>query len=153
MTTRLTKEIQIMIVTQLACYTRPSDVRDMVEKEFGVVLPLTTVDYYDPSRVDTNVGPKWRALFAETRKQYMTELARVPIMHKAYRMHQLQRALEKEWSRENTVGVRDTLKQAAEEEGGIFTNRREFTGAGGKDLPAATVTVRFVDAAGQAVTP
>jgi hypothetical protein len=149
-TRRLTKEMKVMIVTQLAMFARPSEVRDLVEKEFGYAPPLTTIDFYDPTRVDTEVSQVWRALFETTRATYMTECARVPITHKAYRFWQLQRALEKEWARENTVGVRDTLKQAAEEEGGIFTNRREFTGAGGKDLPVATLSVQFVEAPGAA---
>jgi hypothetical protein len=126
----------------------------MVEKEFGFAPPLTSCLYYDPtSRADVDLAPKWRQLFETTRASYLTEVSRVPIMHKAYRMHQLQRALEKEWDRENLVGVRETLKQAAEEEGGIFTNRREFTGAGGKDLPIAALTVQFVEAGRPAVTP
>jgi hypothetical protein len=144
---RLTKEMKIMVVTELACFTAPSDVRDKVEKEFGYrIANLSTLGFYDPTTAQgEELGLKWRQLFEKTRATYLNDVGRVPVMNQAYRAHHLQRALEKEWARENTVGVRDTLKQAAEEEGGVFTNRRELTGAGGKDLPIAALTVTFVE--------
>ena len=137
-----------MIVTMLACYEKPSDVRDMIEKEYGYrITNLSTIVYYDPTTADTEVADEWKALFERTRERYMKDVARVPIMNKAYRAHALQRILDKEMTRENTVGARDTLKQAAEEEGGVFTNRRELTGAGGAPLPVAQLQVTFVEPA------
>jgi hypothetical protein len=142
---RLSKDMKIMIVTQLAMYTKPAEVRDMVEKEFGYRIPtINTIVYYDPTQADVELAKEWIVMFNKTRERFLKEVARVPIMNKAYRAHQLQRIHEKEKERENTVGERDTLKQAAEEEGGVFTNRRELTGAGGKDLPVAQLTVQFV---------
>lgn len=145
--TRLTKDMKLMIVTQLAMFAGPSEVRDMIEKEFGYrISSLSAITWYDPTTTfGADCDPKWRALFEATRATYLTDVGCVPIMNRAYRARQLQRALDKEWTRENTVGVRDTLKQAAEEEGGVFTNRRELTGAGGKDLPATVLTVQFVE--------
>lgn len=141
---RLTTPMKVLIVTELACYTKPSEVRDLIEKQFGFAPAITTIVYYDPTQADVQLGQKWRDLFEKTRKKFLNDVARVPIMNKAYRAHRLQRILDKEIERENTVGARDTLKQAAEEEGGVFTNRRELTGAGGKDLPVAQLTVQFV---------
>jgi hypothetical protein len=149
---RLINDIKVMIVTQLACFTAPAAVRDMVEKEYGFAPPLTTVLYYDVTTAGSQVAPRWRKLFEKTRETYLAEVSRVPIMHKAYRMWQLQKLLEKEWERSNLVAVLAVLKQAAEEEGGVFTNRRELTGAGGKDLPAAALRVEFVQAAGRDTT-
>src|SRR5207302_752693 len=106
----------------------------------------SVITYYDPTTAfGSAVGEKWKQLFEATREQFLNDVGRVPVMNKAYRAHRLQEILDKEMTRENTVGARDTLKQAAEEEGGVFTNRRELTGAGGKDLPIAALTVTFVE--------
>lgn len=148
---RLTREIKAMIVTELACFSGPAEIRDLVEKEFGYrITHLSQIIYYDPTSAHTDLSDGWRKLFEVTREKYLKDVGRVPIMHKAYRARQLQKILDIESERKNTVGARDTLKQAAEEEGGVFTNRRELTGAGGKDLPVAALTVEFVQAPGKA---
>jgi hypothetical protein len=134
---------KIMIVTQLACMETPSEVRDTIEKEYGIRCNLSTIVYYDPTTAESRLGDKWKDLFDKTRAKFLTDCGRVPIMHKAYRARMLQKLLDVEIDRKNTVGARETLEQAAKEEGGAFTNKRELTGKDGAPL-AAGMTVRFV---------
>jgi hypothetical protein len=145
---KLTREMKLMITVQLAMFNTPSKVRDMVQEEYGVKLRLNTIVYYDPTTADSKVAKEYRDLFEKTREKFITDCARVPIMHKAYRARALQRILDEEFERKNTVGARETLEQAAKEEGGVFTNRRELTGKDGAQLPVAALTVAFVQPGG-----
>ena len=142
---KLTREQKTFIVTHLACMDSPSTVRDDFVKEYGVKLTLQTIVWYNPEvDVGKQLATEWIDLFERTREQFINDTGRVPIANKAYRMRKLQQILDTELERKNTVGARDTLKQAAEEDGGKFTNKHELTGQNGSPLmPSLAVT--FVD--------
>lgn len=144
---KLSTAVKVRIVTMLASFERPSVVRDTIKKEFGVDVGMTAIVYYDPETSGTQVAKKWCRLFEETRARYIKDAARVPIMQQAYRARKLQRVLDLEEERTNTVGMRETLEQAAKEQGGAFTNKRELSGANGAPVPLE-MTVRFVQPTG-----
>lgn len=129
---RLSKEIQLYIVTHLACYDRPSEVAKAVKETYNVDVPLAHIVYYDAT---TSGGAKLSAelktLFHDTRKQFNEDITAVPIANKSYRLRRLQQLLDKHETKGNTVAARDDLELAAKEVGNYFTNKRELTGAGG----------------------
>ncbi|MBX4889787.1 DUF2280 domain-containing protein [Rhizobium bangladeshense] len=133
---KLTREQQTYVVQALACFDTPSVVVAAVKKDFGVVLSPQLVETYDPTKkAGRNLAARWRALFEETRKTFLEDTASIAISHRAVRLRALQRMADKAENQGNMVLASSLLKQAAEEVGGSYTNRRELTGKDGKDLP------------------
>ncbi|TWB61680.1 hypothetical protein FBZ98_1011025 [Rhizobium sp. ERR 922] len=132
----LKDEVKTFIVQSLACFDTPSVVVEAVRKEFGATITRQSVEGYDPTKkAGSNLAEKWRLLFEETRKTFLEDTASIAISHRAVRLRALQRMAEKAEGQGNMVLASSLLKQAAEEVGGAYTNRREITGKDGKDLP------------------
>ncbi|TBZ81404.1 MULTISPECIES: DUF2280 domain-containing protein [Rhizobium] len=133
---KLSDEVKTYIVQALACFDSPSIVAASVKKEFGVEVSRQLVESHDPNKkAASGLAPKWKALFEETRKTFLEDTASIAISHRAVRLRALQRMADKAETQGNMVLASSLLKQAAEEVGGSYTNRRELTGKDGKDLP------------------
>lgn len=133
---KLSDEIKTYIVQALACFDSPSTVAAAVKKEFGVEVSRQLVESHDPNKkAASGLAPKWRILFEESRKTFLEDTASIGISHRAVRLRALQRMVDKAEGQGNMVLASSLLKQAAEEVGGSYTNRRELTGKDGKDLP------------------
>jgi hypothetical protein len=133
---KLTDVVKTYIVQSLACFDSPSIVAVAVKREFNVEVSRQLVESHDPNKkAATGLAPKWRALFEETRKTFLEDTATIAISHRAVRLRALQRMADKAETSGNMVLASSLLKQAAEEVGGSYTNRRELTGKDGKDLP------------------
>lgn len=133
---KLSDEVKTYIVQALACFDSPSIVAAAVKKEFGVDVSRQLVESHDPNKkAASGLAPKWRALFEETRKTFLEDTATIAISHRAVRLRALQRMAEKAETQGNMVLAASLMKQAAEEVGNAYTNRRELTGKDGKDLP------------------
>ncbi|QFI65778.1 DUF2280 domain-containing protein [Sinorhizobium alkalisoli] len=133
---KLSDEVKTYIVQALSCFDSPSVVAAAVKKEFGVDVSRQLVESHDPNKkAASGLAPKWRVLFEETRKTFLEDTATIAISHRAVRLRALQRMAEKAENQGNMVLASSLLKQAAEEVGGAYTNRRELTGKDGKDLP------------------
>lgn len=133
---KLSDEVKTYIVQALACFDSPSIVAAAVKKEFGVDVSRQLVESHDPNKkAASGLAPKWKALFEETRKTFLEDTATIAISHRAVRLRALQRMAEKAETQGNMVLASSLLKQAAEEVGNAYTNRRELTGKDGKDLP------------------
>lgn len=133
---KLTNEVKTYIVQAIACFDSPSIVAASVKKEFAVDVSRQLVETYDPTKkAGANISDKWKALHEETRKTFLEDTASIAISHRAVRLRALQRMADKAETSGNMVLASSLLKQAAEEVGGSYTNRRELTGKDGKDLP------------------
>ncbi|RVJ93090.1 DUF2280 domain-containing protein [Sinorhizobium meliloti] len=132
----LKEEVKTFIVQSLACFDTPSTVVEAVRKEFGATITRQSAEGYDPTKkAGSNLAEKWRLLFEETRKTFLEDTATIAISHRAVRLRALQRMAEKAETQGNMVLAASLMKQAAEEVGNAYTNRRELTGKDGKDLP------------------
>lgn len=139
---KLSVEVQTFVVQSLACFDSPSVVVDAVRKECGETITRQSVEGYDPTKkAGAQLAARWKALFEETRKTFLEDTAGIAISHRAVRLRALQRMSDKAEGQGNMVLAKDLLKQAAEEMGNAYTNRRELTGKDGKDLPAPTAPV------------
>jgi hypothetical protein len=135
---KLTDEARAFAVQSLAMFDPPSVVAAAIRKDFGFEITPQSVEGYDPTkRAGAKLSEKWKALFEETRKTFLEDASRIGISHRSMRLRALQRMAEKAEGQGNVALAAQLLKQAAEEMGNAYTNRREVTGAGGKDLPAA----------------
>ncbi|RVG91747.1 DUF2280 domain-containing protein [Sinorhizobium meliloti] len=133
---KLSEEVKTFIVQSLACFDTPSIVVEAVRKEFGETITRQSVEGYDPTKkAGSNLAEKWKLLFEETRKTFLEDTATIAISHRAVRLRALQRMAEKAETQGNMVLAASLMKQAAEEVGNAYTNRRELTGKDGKDLP------------------
>ncbi|MDP9630069.1 UNVERIFIED_ORG: hypothetical protein J2W85_002130 [Ensifer adhaerens] len=133
---KLSDEVKTYIVQALACFDSPSVVAAAVKKDFGLDVSRQLVESHDPNKkAASGLAPKWRVLFEETRKTFLEDTATIAISHRAVRLRALQRMAEKAENAGNMVLASSLLKQAAEEVGNAYTNRRELTGKDGKDLP------------------
>ncbi|WPZ05647.1 DUF2280 domain-containing protein [Pelagerythrobacter marinus] len=139
---KLTDDVKTFIVQALACFDTPSQVVDAVNQEFGVTVTRQNVEKYDPTKVaGKNLAPKWRAMFEQARKSFIEDSSQIAIAHRSTRLRALQRMAAKAEAKGNFPLAAQLHKQAAEEMGNAYTNRRELTGKDGKDLPAPAAPV------------
>lgn len=133
---KLTDEVKAFIVQSLACFDGLAVVVAAVKKDHGVEISRQLAESHDPTKkAGSKLGAKWKALFEETRKAFLEDTSQIAISHRAVRLRALQRMAEKAETQGNMVLAASLMKQAAEEVGNAYTNRRELTGKDGKDLP------------------
>jgi hypothetical protein len=139
---KLPEEIKHFIVTELACRRTPSEVVERVKEEYGLPVDRRHVHIYNPTKVQAKpVAKKWVKLFEETREAFDRDQSAISIAGKNFRLRELDDLYQRAKSKGNHVLAAQHLKQAAEEAGGAYTNRRELTGKDGKDLPATGAVV------------
>lgn len=133
---KLTDEARAFVVQSVAMFDPPSVVAKAVKQEFGLTISPQGCESYNPTkRAGAKVAEKWRALFYETRKAFLENTAEIGISHRTVRLRALQRMVDKAESAGNVALAAQLLKQAAEEMGNAYTNRRELTGANGGPIP------------------
>lgn len=123
---RLTKPIQTFITKQLAMFSTPQEVVDLVKENFdGLEVSRQQVFFYDAS-MNPAIPEQWKAIFEATRKNFLEDVSTIPIASKSYRLRELDRLYgnQKRQKLQNTVEMRATLEQAAKESGDAFTNKR-----------------------------
>jgi hypothetical protein len=136
---RLNSEHKLFIVQELACFRTPTEVAEAVKAEFEVDVDRSQVKFYDPTKrpVDKKLPEKWKAIFWETREEYLAQTAAVAVSHKRYRLEVIQRVLDRLEAAKlkNNPAILQTVEQAAKEVGGIYTNKREHSGPNGGAIP------------------
>lgn len=131
---KLRKEIKLFITRSLAVFNTPQETVDAVNVEFDIKVSRQQCERYDPTkRAGKDLLPEFRAEFEATRKQFLENPQHIPIANLPYRLQRYQRSLEAVNPRA-VDHIAKLLKQAAEDAGGVYTNRKEITGAGGQPL-------------------
>ncbi|MEP7390778.1 DUF2280 domain-containing protein [Acinetobacter baumannii] len=129
---RLNKRVKLYIVRSLATYETPSETARGVQEEFGITVTKQECEAYDPTKkTGQDLSEEFKTEFYRVRKEMNDNLSAIPIANIAYRLKRLQRFIDHEQFKENPVIVPSLLEQAAKEVGGLYTNRKEITGAGG----------------------
>lgn len=125
-------KVQKFIVEQNACDEKPSDVVKAVKEEFAIDITRQLVEHYDPTKA---AGSQLSAKLAEhywaVREKYERQEEERGIGSISYRLRRLGVLERLAFSKGNSLEARECMKQAAEDKGGKYTNRREMTGAGG----------------------
>lgn len=138
-------DVKTYVVQALACFDSPAVVVKAVKAEFDVVISPQAVEAYDPTkRAGKKLSQRFRMLFEETRKTFLEDTASIAISHRAVRLRALQRMADKAENQGNMVLASSLLKQAAEEVGNAYTNKREVTGKDGGPIRTETRTWREV---------
>lgn len=143
---KLTPEMQIFVIQQLAIFERPETVKQKLFEVFNMEVALPAIFHYQIT--SPKFPEKWRELFTKTRESFLTNINEIPIANKAFRLKELNKIYDKEASSklQNTVAMRETLEHAAKESGDAFTNRREISGANGNPIETtSTVIIQGVE--------
>jgi len=141
---KLDDEQKTFVVQRLACFESARRVAALVKDEFSVTVTPQAVECYDPTtRAGRNLAARWRMLFDETRKTYLSDTATVGIAHQKVRLARLDRMAAKAEDMGALALSADLLAQAAKEVGGMFERR----GAGGEEdsgggAPTVNVVIR-----------
>lgn len=135
-------EVKRFIVNALASFDSPSQVAAAVKEEFGLEVSRQAVEGHDPTKhAGRGLALKWREMFQAARDGFIADATQVPIAHRSTRLRALHRMAQAAERKSNYPLAAQLHKQAAEEMGNAYTNRRELTGKDGKDLPAAVPAV------------
>lgn len=124
---QLTLDQKRQIVETLACFKRPAEVAAIMRAEHDIDIDVKQIVKYDPTRSTFEGAEDFRVIFEVTRKAFLEDVNAVPIASQAYRLQMLQENFEDAVKKGNRVLANATLKQAAEEIGGVLTNERNLT--------------------------
>ena len=137
----LTEIEKRFIVKSLAVYETPSDVMASVKDKFKVTISRAGIQNYDPTKVaGEDLKDELKTLFFETRKVF-EENELLPLSRKNDRIRKLSRYVENAENFGNDVAAAAYIEQIAKEEGGMFTNKREISGAGGGPVQVVPVSL------------
>lgn len=140
---RLSQEAKVFIIGRLACYDTPDQVAKAVKEEFGIEISRQHAETHDPTKAAGKaLGKRYRALFEQTRAEFLENVGDIPIANKAVRLRMLQRMAAKAEERGNMPLAASLLEQAAKEVGEAYTNKQrlEHTGKDGKPIETRAVS-------------
>jgi len=122
----LQNEVKAFIVQALACFDTPSQVAELVQKEFGLTITRQKVESHDPTKISGKfLAKRWVTLFEDTRRRFRDDTADIPIANRAFRLRALGRMAERAENMKNIALAAQLLEQAAKETGGTYTNKQQ----------------------------
>lgn len=147
---QLKKEIKLFIVRSLAVFNTPSETAQAVKEEFNIEVSRQKCEVYDPTkRVGKDLSQELKDEFFATREQFVNQPKNIPVANLTYRLQRMQRVIDN--NSKNNVLVLSALEQAAKDVGGLFTNKKEITGADGKPLTEPKIYQLTPEAAAEIV--
>ncbi len=135
-------EVKAFIVQSLACFDTPSQVVDLVKKEFGLSITRQQVESHDPTKANgRGLAQKWVDMFNATRERFQNEISDIPIANKAYRLRVLDRMATRAEGMKNLSLTAEIIEQAAKECGDAYTNKHKFEHSGPNGGAIQTITM------------
>lgn len=130
------------IVQRLACFGSLVVIAREFEAEFGFPITVQAVQAYDPTKHSGRTLSKaLREYFEQTRARFLEHAqARIPEMAQAVRLQYLSEAIAEARAAGDFKLMASLLEQIAKECGGLYTNRRELTGADGKAIQVESMS-------------
>lgn len=120
---KLTEPVKDFIVRELAAYSTPTQVVELVKQNFGVIVTRQKVWEYDATTTRNALGKKRRVLFEKARKAFLENVNDIPIASRAVRLKKLNRLVESAEEKGAVMLTANLLEQAAKEVGDVYTNR------------------------------
>lgn len=135
-------EVKAFIVQSLACFDTPSQVVELVKKEFGLIITRQQVESHDPTKANgRGLAKKWVDMFNATRERFQNEISDIPIANKAYRLRVLDRMATRAEGMKNLALTAEIIEQAAKECGDAYTNKHKFEHSGPNGGAIQTITM------------
>ena len=136
---KLTREQQLFVIRELACYSGPKQTADLLKERYGVEIVKQTVAQYDPKL--GKLSDEDAQYFHEQRKHFLENiLESIPEANKAVRVRKMAEAARRAEERGNDVGMVNFLVELSKELGNVHTNRREHTGKDGGPIQSEDVS-------------
>jgi hypothetical protein len=133
---KLKPEQQVFIVQCLARFMSPTEVVLAVKEEFSFEIKRELVRHYNPEQSD-DVAEQWKTLFEQERKTFLEKIERIGVSHLVDRLDQIQGVIARARRTRNDDLLLRALRQAAEDEGGAYTNKKEISGPKGGVIPVS----------------
>lgn len=132
----LSETQKLLVIQRLACFYNVAEIVRELKESHGVDASLSQISFYDPNTVNGSreLSQQWKDIYAETRAKFLSDVTAIPIANQAYRLRRLQQIIDSPMVLKNPKMVADVLKQAAEEMGGAYTNKRELSGPDGQPI-------------------
>ena len=135
-------EVKAFIVQSLACFDTPSQVVELVKKEFGLSITRQQVESHDPTKANgRGLAQKWVDMFNATRERFQNEISDIPIANKAFRLRVLDRMATRAEGKKNLALTAEIIEQAAKECGDAYTNKHKFEHSGPNGGAIQTITM------------
>lgn len=135
-------EVKAFIAQSLACFDTPSQVVELVKKEFGLSITRQQVESHDPTKANgRGLAQKWVDMFNATRERFQNEISDIPIANKAYRLRVLDRMATRAEGMKNLALTAEIIEQAAKECGDAYTNKHKFEHSGPNGGAIQTITM------------
>ena len=130
---KFTRAQQRFIVIRVAMFEKASDIiQDFKEAFPGADLIRQRVFDYDCSKTANRAvrSQELIDLFDQTRDEFRQQTEAVPIANKAWRLKEYQQLYEKAKAGGQNKQTLIILKQAAEDHGDVYSNKRDITSNG-----------------------
>ena len=135
-------EVKAFIVQSLACFDTPSQVVELVKKEFGLSITRQQVESHDPTKANgRGLAQKWVDMFNATRERFKNEISDIPIANKAYRLRVLYRMATRAEGMKNLALTAEIIEQATKKCGDAYTNKHKFEHSGPNGGAIQTITM------------
>lgn len=135
-------EVKAFIVQSLACFDTPSQVVELVKKEFGLSITRQQVESHDPTKANgRGLAQKWVDMFNATRERFQNEISDIPIANKAYRLRVLDRMATRAEGMKNLALTAEIIEQGAKECGDAYTNKHKLEHSGPNGGAIQTITM------------
>lgn len=128
---KLPLEAKIYIVRALACRERPTEILAGLEEMFNVTVDRKALCHYDP-RINAQLDADLKELYKTTAAEFWHKKNFEALNNLNYRQHLRMEIYEA--AGRNLKLKLEIIEAAAKDEGGLFSNRRELTGAEGAPL-------------------
>ena len=128
---KLSLDAKTYIVRALACRERPTDILAHLQEHFDVSVDRKALSHYDP-RLNDKLDADLKKLYEKESSDFWAEKNFEPINSLNFRQR-LRMELFEQAGRNLKLKL-EILEQAAKDEGGLYSNRREVTGAEGAPL-------------------
>jgi len=123
----LSDELKLEIVTRIARFQGYAHTANEMASEHDIEIDRVQVRAYDPTTSKYCASERWRLVFEEVRHAFLHEVSVIPIANQAYRLNMLQELADTAREAGDAKGLREALKLAAKEVGGVLTNQRNVT--------------------------
>ncbi len=149
----LTQQQKVFVVQHLGAFYSLSEVRDLFQEAYGALLDTAQIARYNPTiAAGSSLSESLREEFVRSRRAFLEDRSGIAIAQTNYRLRELDGLYRRVRSERNPniVLALSILEQAAQDDGGKYTNKREISGPGGKPIvitqPARDVAAQELDA-------
>jgi hypothetical protein len=143
MPSKLTDQQRIYVVRRLAAFDKPRAIARDMKQKFGITVSHQLVESYHPGRAaGRRLAPRWKALFAQARAEFLESAAETGTMHMAVRVAWREGIANDAWDAGQFKHASDVLDAIAKDIGGAFDKRKKDENFG-KRAPPAPATINL----------